>query len=283
MEASRAIEAARPANADVKLIGRVWGDDPSAIGAGHARRRRGRAADRGAHGDAAAWIVVAGGSEHLAEHDRLGRAVENILDAAEAAVSFAERASPVCEIGVVVLGEDVAPVAVVARGASGPGHRAIAADRRQVGDAHEFFDIDGAIRIVLGEGRPRHHDSHDLVVPCLLLHEGKDLRDVAIIANRIADARPHTGVEQVKELRVVRAGREPLLGAVEIEHGQRHLLDLVGAGTASGRFSCRLHRWQEQADQRADDGDDHQQLDQGKTPSSGTTGRHDTPAHRTRE
>jgi len=52
-----------------------------------------------------------------------------------------------------------------------------------------------------------------------------------------------------------------------VERVQRHrqLLDIVRAAHSPGRFPRRLHGRQQQAHQDADDRNDHQQLDQGKT------------------
>jgi len=50
--------------------------------------------------------------------------------------------------------------------------------------------------------------------------------------------------------------------------GQAELLQVVDALGATGRLAGRLHGRQEQGDQHADDGDDHQQLDQRETASN---------------
>jgi hypothetical protein len=47
--------------------------------------------------------------------------------------------------------------------------------------------------------------------------------------------------------------------------GQADLLEVVGALHAVGRLAHLLHGGQEQADQDGDDGNHHQQLDQGKS------------------
>jgi hypothetical protein len=46
---------------------------------------------------------------------------------------------------------------------------------------------------------------------------------------------------------------------------QGQVLQIVLAVQRSGALSRRLNGWQQQADQDADDGDDHQQLDERKT------------------
>jgi hypothetical protein len=50
------------------------------------------------------------------------------------------------------------------------------------------------------------------------------------------------------------------LGVVERQHGQGHVPQVVGARDAAGRLPGSLHRGEQQRDQHADDGDDHQQL-----------------------
>ena len=50
--------------------------------------------------------------------------------------------------------------------------------------------------------------------------------------------------------------------------GDADLLEVVGALSAAGRFASRLHGGKKQRDEYGDDGDDHQQFDQGETGSS---------------
>ena len=50
-------------------------------------------------------------------------------------------------------------------------------------------------------------------------------------------------------------------------NGQADLLEVIGAAGAVGRLSDLLHRRQEQGDQHPNNGDDHQQFDEGKTHS----------------
>jgi len=54
--------------------------------------------------------------------------------------------------------------------------------------------------------------------------------------------------------------------------GQADLLEVVDALRPPGRLACGLDRRQQQRDQDGDDGDDHQQLDQGEAGAL-------TPAH----
>ena len=63
---------------------------------------------------------------------------------------------------------------------------------------------------------------------------------------------------------LVRAHREDAVGRLVIGHGQAQLLQVVGALGAAGGLAGRLDRRQEQGDQDRDDGDHHQQLDQGE-------------------
>jgi hypothetical protein len=52
--------------------------------------------------------------------------------------------------------------------------------------------------------------------------------------------------------------------AVEILQGEPELLEIVGALRPASRLAYLLHGRQEQGNQRADDGDDDKELDQGK-------------------
>jgi hypothetical protein len=45
----------------------------------------------------------------------------------------------------------------------------------------------------------------------------------------------------------------------------RELTNIVAAGTAPGRLAGRLHRGQEEPDERADDGDHYQEFHEGET------------------
>jgi len=59
-------------------------------------------------------------------------------------------------------------------------------------------------------------------------------------------------------------GKEPVL-LVVLVCGQGDLLQVIGALQPSGRLACRLHGRQKQCYQDANDRNDHEQLDQGKT------------------
>jgi hypothetical protein len=50
-----------------------------------------------------------------------------------------------------------------------------------------------------------------------------------------------------------------------IRNRETDLTQIAGAGHAPRRFSRSLHRWQEQADQHADDSDDDKKLYEGET------------------
>ena len=50
--------------------------------------------------------------------------------------------------------------------------------------------------------------------------------------------------------------------ALVIVERQRDLPEVIGATGPPGRLAGRLHRRQEQADERADDGDHHEEFDQ---------------------
>ena len=78
------------------------------------------------------------------------------------------------------------------------------------------------------------------------------------------------------------AGRKATPGVVVGVQGQADLLQVVAAGGPGGGRPDLLDGRQEQADQDGDDGDDHQQLDQGEgsSPAHGVTpGRTSAPSH----
>jgi hypothetical protein len=52
---------------------------------------------------------------------------------------------------------------------------------------------------------------------------------------------------------------------MEIMQGQTLLLQVVGALHAASSFASGLHGWQQQSNQNTDDGNHHQQFDQGET------------------
>ena len=70
------------------------------------------------------------------------------------------------------------------------------------------------------------------------------------------------------------ARREAIVDAVVVVDRQADLLEVVLALGASGRFARRLHGRQQQSDQHADDGDDHQQFDERKATSPGKENQH---------
>jgi hypothetical protein len=47
-----------------------------------------------------------------------------------------------------------------------------------------------------------------------------------------------------------------------VQHGNRQLMQVVGALNSPRRFPCRLHGRKKQGHQDADDGDNHQQLNE---------------------
>ena len=73
------------------------------------------------------------------------------------------------------------------------------------------------------------------------------------------------------EIRVAQIPRETAERGVEVVHCQADLLQVVLALRAAGRFARLLHGGKQQGDENADDGDHHQQLDQGETALSKTT------------
>ena len=75
------------------------------------------------------------------------------------------------------------------------------------------------------------------------------------------------GRAKVRREGVVHPGREAADGIVVVVQRQADLLQVVGALHPIGGLAHLLHRRQQHADQDADDGDDHQQLDQGKSPT----------------
>src|SRR5207249_2276497 len=60
---------------------------------------------------------------------------------------------------------------------------------------------------------------------------------------------------------------EHVVAVVVIVHGQTELLEVVLAAHAVGRLAHALHRRQQQTDEHGNDGDDHQELDEGETPA----------------
>ena len=73
-----------------------------------------------------------------------------------------------------------------------------------------------------------------------------------------------------RSLEDVAGGEKPLRVVVEVQ-GQADLVQVVLAAGLVRRLTDFLHRGQQQADEHADDGDDHQQLNQGE-PLAGPHG-----------
>lgn len=59
--------------------------------------------------------------------------------------------------------------------------------------------------------------------------------------------------------------RQPFVRTLVIGNRETDLTEIAGAGHAPRRFSRSLYRWQEQADQHTDDGDDDKKLYEGET------------------
>src|SRR5262249_44828671 len=82
-------------------------------------------------------------------------------------------------------------------------------------------------------------------------------------------------------IRPVPVGRHHLERAAVIMNGQTQLLDVVGALRTCRRLTHLLHGGHQKADQDGDNGDDHQQLDQGEgTSLRKTVRRHGTTSKR---
>src|SRR5262249_44998353 len=96
--------------------------------------------------------------------------------------------------------------------------------------------------IVIGE-------AHDLLKEAALLHVGESEEDPAplIVA-------PTAGVSPGKSM----------VDIVVAVASERKLLEVIGALRAVGRFSDLLHGRQKQANEHGNDGNYHQELDQGK-------------------
>ena len=65
------------------------------------------------------------------------------------------------------------------------------------------------------------------------------------------------------------AGRDAVVGVVVVVRGQGDLLEIVRALHPPRRLAGRLHGGQQQCDQDADDGDDHEQLDEREGSTTG--------------
>jgi hypothetical protein len=65
-----------------------------------------------------------------------------------------------------------------------------------------------------------------------------------------------------------------------VVEGQPNLFEFVRTGAPPGGLACTLHRRQEQADERANDGNDDEQFDKCETTLDDNaiwTGSHETP------
>src|SRR6516225_128005 len=98
----------------------------------------------------------------------------------------------------------------------------------------------------------------DALVKIVLLHEGQHKDNPAPPV-----VRPVVPVSVAEPA----AWRELLKGVVIIVHGQSNLLEIVLALHAVGGFANLLHGGQQQAYQDGNDGNHHQQLDQGEAPA----------------
>jgi hypothetical protein len=54
-----------------------------------------------------------------------------------------------------------------------------------------------------------------------------------------------------------------------LQHAEGHLLEFVGARCRSGRLTGRMHCWQKQSNEDANDGDHHEQFDQREALADG--------------
>lgn len=92
---------------------------------------------------------------------------------------------------------------------------------------------------------------------------------------RIVEVRVHRSHRRTIRLTNV-AGREDLVFAFKAMEGQPNLLEIVLALGSPARFTGALHGGQQYADQRADDGDNNQKFDQGKSPPEPAQWPHDS-------
>ena len=119
------------------------------------------------------------------------------------------------------------------------------------------------------------------VVARLLFEVGQDLDDptdvrappgvIARCRERGADGRAAAAVLVGHVGEPVVTADRVLVGVVVQSEPQ--LLEVVAAGVAAGSFAGRLHRWEQQTDKRADDGDHDQEFDErearGHSPAVG--------------
>jgi hypothetical protein len=59
-------------------------------------------------------------------------------------------------------------------------------------------------------------------------------------------------------------GRENVVHIVVVVTGQADVVEIVAALSATGGFACLLHGRQQERDENGDDGDHHQQFDEGE-------------------
>ena len=229
-------------------------DDSSSIGRGRLRRvaaaRITRVADVGSEGF------------HLRDAERLAQAVGEFRRS-EIGVGVEGPVAPLtgrrvvdepgAKVESVCVGEDVRDL----RATTGLG----AEDEIRFARAEERADAGVLYRPpVLGE-----IDRAEAVVPGLLevhLHSRGALlkigKDAAMDRPRAVVAR-EGGARRMEHAR-----RKGALGRLVVVRCQRELTDIVATGTPPRRLAGALHRRQEQADERADDGDHDEQLDEGK-------------------
>ena len=109
----------------------------------------------------------------------------------------------------------------------------------------------------------------DVVPHGLLFHEGQHVRQHAEVVF----------VDFAAEDVVVRQVRRRLaVGVHVVGEPDAEVVQVGGALRPPGRFAGHLNGRQQQADQHADDGDDHQQLDEGEAPRYPLSHRPDSPA-----
>ena len=229
----------------------------------------------------------------VGDHDGVARAVADVGDLDDLALRAgdARRAADVHEEPLVLRDEvrrhAVAAGVVVehagAAGVAAVGHRdravvpAVAgvagiaeADDLAVAGAPEGADGGAVGRAVLGQ--VDHQARVERVVDVALLVELRHRHELAEVLSDPAAAR-----RRVAKLIGV-AHREAAVDVVVVLHRQGELLEVVGALCPACGLAGRLHRRQQQGDQHADDGDDHEQLDQGE---AATRGRRTLRYHRT--
>ena len=98
------------------------------------------------------------------------------------------------------------------------------------------------------------------IVQGLLFHVGQNIEDPAA---RLLAVESPIGISD--PILAPAAGRKETLGLFVVQASERKLFEIVGALQTPGRLTRRLHSRQQQRDQDADDRNDHEQFDQGKT------------------